>query len=260
MCDFGISAAAIAAGISTSISTAASAVGAAAAATGAAVGSAASATGAFLGIGAATTFGGGSAVLGAGAGAITDAALLATAAGGAAQGLTLAEGLGIASLVGSLGAGGGSAGASAKQAKDQAALSKGKAKQETKNTVIQAGQEAEANAQKNFQLAQAALAARGEVNAANLGDRSVRAIGRAVGFQLGTDKATVKRNQEVANQVATARLRGIELTRASDKIQIGDPATIAGTGAASTIAGSLSAGAGAYSAFSKFEVPLKTSI
>ena len=134
------------------------------------------------------------------------------------------------------------------------------AKQEAKNVSVQAGQEAEANAQKNFQLAQAALVARGEVNAANLGDRSVRAIGRAVGFQLGTDKATVKRNQEVANQVATARLRGIELTRQSDKIQIGDPATIAGTGAASTIAGGLSAGAGVYSAFSKFEVPLKTSL
>lgn len=251
MCDFGVSAAATAAAVSASIASSASAV---AATTGVVAG----ATGLLApGLGAAALATGTAAIV---PGTTAAAAIGATTGVAASAGISLAEGLGIASLVGSLAAGGGSAGASAKQAKDQAALSKGKAKQETKNTVIQAGQEAEANAQKNFQLAQAALAARGEVNAANLGDRSVRAIGRAVGFQLGTDKATVKRNQEVANQVATARLRGIELTRQSDKIQIGDPATIAGTGAASTIAGSLSAGAGAYSAFSKFEVPLKTSI
>lgn len=80
----------------------------------------------------------------------------------------------------------------------------------------------EANAQKSFQLAQKALAARGVAQASNLGDRSVRAIGRAIGFELGQDQATIDKNQEIAQRTAAARLTGIDITLQSQKEQIGD--------------------------------------
>ena len=86
----------------------------------------------------------------------------------------------------------------------------------------QLAQEAEANAQKNFELARTAVAVRGEAQASNLGDRSVRALGRAVGFELGQDRASVARNQEIANAEARARLMGIQITRETEKSQIGE--------------------------------------
>lgn len=232
MCDFGISEtiAAISASIAASTATAASTT---AATTATAVGVAQAAA----------------------AGGVASAAA-ATAAGSAAgAGIGLAEAVGIASLVLGLGSGGASAGTSAKQAKDQGSLIKAQAREESRNVLAQANTEAESNAQKNFELAVAAAAGRGEVNAANLADRSVRAIGRAVGFQLGTDKATVKKNQELANSVASARLRGIGITQQSQRLQVGNPSTIAGVGAVNAIAGGLNAGAGAYQAFSRFKIP-----
>lgn len=243
MCDFGISA--ITAGLAAGIASSATTV----AATGGAV---VGATGALAPGLAAAALATGTGALSAGAGA---GAAIAGGVGAASAGLSLAEGIGIASLVASLAAGGGSAGQSAKQAKDQGTIVNAAAKAENRNIRAQANQQSEASAQSNFEVAAAALAGRGNAQAANLADRSVRAITRAVGFQEGTDRATIKRNQEIANEAASARLQGVDLTKAGQRLQIGNPAIIAGTGAASAIAGGLSAGAGAYQAFSRFQIP-----
>lgn len=245
MCDFGVSAitAGVASGIAASSAATAASAGAVAGATGLIAPGLASAAAA---MGTATLLPG-----------VTAGTAIAAGAGAASSvaGIGLAEGIGIASLVASLAAGGGSAGASAKQAKDQGTLINAAAKAEKRNVMAQVNQEAEAAAQKTFEVAAAALAGRGNAQAANIADRSVRAITRAVGFQEGTDRATLKRNQEIANEAASARLQGIDITKSSQKLQIGSPALIAGTGAASAIAGGLNAGSGAYQAFSKFRIP-----
>lgn len=104
---------------------------------------------------------------------------------------------------------------------NQLRLSSQNARLARSQVATQLSQEAEANAQKNFELARTAVATQGEIRASNLGDRSVRALGRAVGFELGQDKASVARNQEIANQEARARLLGIHITRQTEKQQIG---------------------------------------
>lgn len=273
MCDFGISEtiAGVSAGIAASASSAAAATASAAATAGSAIAAGASAAGgaiaegavalgAALGVGGGGGGGaaaaGGTTALAIGNGAITDAALIASASGAtSAGGLSFEAGMGLASLVLSAGGGGASAGVNAKQAKAQSQQINQQAKNDRRNAVDQANVEAQGNAQKNFELAVAGLAGRGSVQAANLSERSVRAIGRSVGFQTGTDRATVAKNQEIANAVATARLRGIDLTHASQKLQVGNPSTIAGIGAVNTFANSLNAGASAYRAFSNFRIP-----
>lgn len=82
--------------------------------------------------------------------------------------------------------------------------------------------EADAAAERSFQLARAALQTRGRVQASPLGDNSVRAISRAIGFELGQDTSILEKNVELANQAARARLAGIDLTLADQKLQIGD--------------------------------------
>lgn len=82
--------------------------------------------------------------------------------------------------------------------------------------------ETEAAAQKNFELAREALVAKGAAENTGLGDRSVKAISRAIGFDLGQDRATVEKNVETANRVASARLRGVDITLANQEAQIGD--------------------------------------
>lgn len=261
MCDFGISetAAAVSAAIASSVSSAAAATGAAATAVGTSIAEGATALGAALGIGAGGGGGGaaaagGTTALALGAGSTSDAALIATA-GGAGVSLGFPEYAGIASTVLGLVGGGASGGVSAKQAKDQNSLINAQAKAERRNTIEQNNQASEATAQSNFEVAVAAMAGRGNAQAANVADRSVRAITRAVSFQEGTDKTTIKRNQEIANQAASARLQGIAITKQSQQLQVGSPAVIAGVGAANAIAGGLNAGAGAYQAFSKFRIP-----
>jgi hypothetical protein len=251
MCDFGISE--TIAGIASAIG-----IGAEAGATaGAVVGTAAgAATAATAGVEAGVVTGELASLLGVTTSTAEASALVSGATtAAAAPGLSTEAILGLTSLGLSVVSGGASGGVSAKQSKEQGTLIKANARAERRNVLAQANVDAEANAQKNFQLSTAALAARGGVNAANLGDRSVRAIGRAVGFELGTDKATVKRNQEISNQVASARLLGIDITKQGQRLQVGNPATIAGVGAVNALAGGLNAGAGAYNAFSKFKIP-----
>lgn len=273
MCDFGISEtiAAVSASIAASTAsaasatvaaagTAASAIGSAAVAAGSAIAEGATALGAALGIGAGGGGGagaaGGTTALAIGSGSISDAALLASATGAtAAPGLSLEASMGIASLVLGAGSAGASGGVNAKQAKDQGTLINAQAKAERRNVLAQANQSSEATAQSNFEVAVAALAARGNVNAANVSDRSVRALTRAVGFQEGTDRATIKRNQQIVNETASARLQGINITKQSQQIQVGNPAVVAGVGAVNAISQGLNSGAGAYQAFSKFRIP-----
>lgn len=78
------------------------------------------------------------------------------------------------------------------------------------------------NAQRNFELARQAAEDRGIVQASGLGDRSVRALSRAVGFKLGQDKATVQRNQRIATETAAARLHGARISRDDAHLRAGD--------------------------------------
>lgn len=104
---------------------------------------------------------------------------------------------------------------------NQAEMAKQNARLQRHQIHEQLGQETEAAAQRAYELSRAALAARGSVNATNLADRSVRAIGRAIGFELGQDKSTVARNVEIINAQAAARLAGVDISLASAKAQIG---------------------------------------
>lgn len=104
---------------------------------------------------------------------------------------------------------------------NQAEMAKQNARLQRYQIHEQLGQETEAAAQRAYELSRAALAARGSVNATNLADRSVRAIGRAIGFELGQDKSTVARNVEIINAQAAARLAGVDISLASAKAQIG---------------------------------------
>lgn len=185
-----------------------------------------------------------------GVGSIAEAA-----AGAGAAGLGVTEYGSLASLILSLGAGGASAGVNAKQAKAQGAAVKQQAKNDRQNAVAQANTESMGSAQSSFELAVQGIAGRGQAYSSGLSEKSVRAIGRAVGFQTGTDRATVAKNQDIANQVATARLRGINLTESSQKLQVGDPGAVAGIGAIGALAQGLRTGAGAYRAFSNFRIP-----
>ncbi len=101
-------------------------------------------------------------------------------------------------------------------------LAKANAKLQRQQITAGLQEDYEANAHKSFDLSRQALAARGISQAANLGDRSVRAIGRAIGFEVGQDKAIIQRNSEIAARVAAAKLTGIDLTLASQKLQIGN--------------------------------------
>ena len=91
----------------------------------------------------------------------------------------------------------------------------------------QLGQETEASAQRAYELSRAALVSRGAVNATNLADRSVRALGRSIGFELGQDKSTIARNVEIINAQAAARLAGVDISLASAKGQIGSTSSTA---------------------------------
>ena len=81
--------------------------------------------------------------------------------------------------------------------------------------------EAEQEAQKRFALARDAQKAFGRAKVQDLGDRSVRALGRAVGFELGQEVSTLERNSQRASEIAAARLTGIDFTLAAQKDQIG---------------------------------------
>lgn len=104
---------------------------------------------------------------------------------------------------------------------NQAELAKQNARLQRYQIAEQVGQESELSAQKAYELSRAALVARGSANAQNLGDRSVRALGRAIGFELGQDKSILARNIEIINAQAAARLQGVDISLASAKVQIG---------------------------------------
>lgn len=64
----------------------------------------------------------------------------------------------------------------------------------------------EQNAELNYELARQAAEDRGVIQSSGLGERSVRAIGRSIGFQLGQDVATVQKNMDTARTNARTRL------------------------------------------------------
>lgn len=77
------------------------------------------------------------------------------------------------------------------------------------------------NARQTFSVAREALAARGSAQASGLGERSIRALTRAISVQENADLATIATNQENARVEAAARLQALELQRASERAQIG---------------------------------------
>ena len=110
----------------------------------------------------------------------------------------------------------------AQQAKAQKASAKAAANLKRDQIASKHSQAAEASGNKMFELARQAQIAKGAVSAQGLSDRSVAAIGRSIGFELGQDKATLKRNQEIAAEHVGAQLHGIDLELVSQKQQIGD--------------------------------------
>lgn len=108
------------------------------------------------------------------------------------------------------------------QAKARKKLAKQNADLKRDQISAQHAQAAELSAQKMFELARSAQLAKGKAASKNLADRSVAAIGRSIGFELGQDKATLQKNQANIALEVGARLQGIELDLASQNLQIGD--------------------------------------
>ncbi len=108
------------------------------------------------------------------------------------------------------------------QAKAQKKLAKANAALKRDQITRKQALSAEVSGQKMFELAKAAQLAKGAAEAQGLADRSVAAIGRAIGFELGQDKATLQKNQEIAAIESGAQLRGVQLDLDSQKLQIGD--------------------------------------
>lgn len=106
--------------------------------------------------------------------------------------------------------------------------------QDLKNAQIGANnqQASEAAAHKAFDASRKFQLARAASQNSGLGDNSIRAIGRSLGFELGQDKTTLERNQELANQAAGYQIYGVDLTRESEQVQIGDTS---GSGLAASI-------------------------
>ncbi len=136
--------------------------------------------------------------------------------------LTLAEGIALTSLA--LGVAGATfSGVDSENKRESAKKGIKRNAASQKIAALNANQQgSEAAAQTQFEASRAALAAAGKIKATNLGDRSVAALSRAVGFELGSDKATIKRNQEIANLEASARLFGIQSEEDTRRNLIGE--------------------------------------
>jgi hypothetical protein len=83
-------------------------------------------------------------------------------------------------------------------------------------------QTGEATAQRNFELARQTLVAKGKVQNSPLGNRSVRAIARAIGFENSQDQAVLARNFDIAREEARNKLMGVDITHYNNLLQIGD--------------------------------------
>lgn len=142
-------------------------------------------------------------------------------------------------------------------AKDQQRLSKENQKLQQAEVQRSLNEQGEATAQRKYELARAALAARGKVDSTNLGDNSVRAIRRSIGFELGSDRATIDRNRELLRDEGYAKLRGINITRASEKLQIGGGEETFGTAVTSSLFEGFSSGMDSLVQLSSLMVPGK---
>ncbi len=111
----------------------------------------------------------------------------------------------------------------AAQAADDA--SEDKAKLETSEAARELSEAGEVASQKRFELARSALAQRSVAQNSGLSEKSVLALARSADFQAGLDKTTVDRNLEIKQQKAAAQLRGVRITRATEKAGIGGTST-----------------------------------
>jgi hypothetical protein len=82
--------------------------------------------------------------------------------------------------------------------------------------------ESEVAAEQVFELARQEAVAKGTVRASGLGENSVRALSRSVGFEFGQDKATVQKNFETARTEARTQLAISHAERNATYESIGD--------------------------------------
>lgn len=87
---------------------------------------------------------------------------------------------------------------------------------------LQLRNETEEAAEANYQLAREAAINRGLAQNSGLGVTSVNALGRAVGFELGQDRATVQKNMKTANAEAWQRIDAANQQREAEYEAAGD--------------------------------------
>lgn len=80
---------------------------------------------------------------------------------------------------------------------------------------------AEATSVENYKAAREAVATRGAIRAVDLSDRPTSSLMRAVTFDQSLNEAIRERNTKIAAEDAGAQLRGISITRVSEKLSIG---------------------------------------
>ena len=83
-------------------------------------------------------------------------------------------------------------------------------------------QETKATAQANFNTQRERLAAKGQVQNSGLSDRSESALLRAIDYTAGQELAVRDANLDTGALNTAAALRGIQITRTSEDLQIGD--------------------------------------
>jgi len=111
--------------------------------------------------------------------------------------------------------------------------------------------ETEASAEKLLELSRAHVAQKGAVASQDFGGRSLRAIGRSIGFEVGRDGAIIDANQEQANVIAASQIEGVDLTLQGQMLSIGDTSKLGfGLKLAGNVVQGIGAGASAGAAFS----------
>ena len=119
----------------------------------------------------------------------------------------------------------------------------------------------EQNAELNYELARKAAEDRGVIQTSGLGDRSVRAIGRSIGFQLGQDVATVQKNMDTARTNARTRLALGRQRRDAIYEAAGDTSGVRlGLGITTSLLQGIGAGGGTFASGGGFNRPIGDSV
>lgn len=107
---------------------------------------------------------------------------------------------------------------------------------------------AEQAAEQRLELARDAAEARGRVLNTGAGDNSIRALSRAVGFELGQDQATVDKNVRIANRVAADQLFTARMQHEQTRQKAGDTSGVRlGFDIAGALVGGVASGLSVFS-------------